>query len=98
MSYNESSEWDEKSEMECLVIFKKLEAEKFPGGKQMEYCQTLSLNTNLDVGNISATVSNYKSVAGVNKHSNASENTKRLYQQYRNLSVTEIEAIIGKMV
>lgn len=37
MPYNESSEWNEVNEMKCLVIFKKLEDEKFPRGKQMEY-------------------------------------------------------------
>jgi hypothetical protein len=80
MAYKDSSEWNEENEIRCLVIFKKLEAENFPSGKQVEYCRALALATNLDAGNISAKVSNYKSEAGINKPSNASENTKCVYR------------------
>jgi hypothetical protein len=97
MTYKDSSEWNEQNEMRCLAIFKKLEAENFPRGKQMEYCRLLASSTNLDAGNISAKVSNYKSVAGINKHSNASENTKRLYKEYGHLSANEIESLASKM-
>jgi hypothetical protein len=94
MTYNESSEWNEKNEMQCLVIFKKLECENFARGKQVEYCQKMAAITKLDVGNISAKISNYKSVAGVNKPSNASKNTKQIYQKYGHLSIAEIESLI----
>jgi len=97
MSYNESSEWNEKNEMQCLAIFKKLERENFPRGKQMEYCQKMAMATNLDTGNISAKVSNYKSVAGINKPSNASINTRQLYKKYGHLSVTEIEIVLANL-
>jgi len=97
MSYNESSEWNEKNEMECLAIFKILERENFPRGKQMEYCQKMAMLTKLDAGNISAKISNYKSVAGINKPSNASKNTKQLYKKYGHLSVTEIKAILANL-
>ncbi|NOY48409.1 MAG: hypothetical protein GXO84_09510 [Chlorobi bacterium] len=96
MSYRNASQWDEKKEIQCLIIFKKLEAEKFPYGKQMDYCREISKATKLSPGNLSAKVSNYKSVAGINKASNASINTIELYKKYGHLSITKLQNIIGK--
>ena len=48
----------------------------------MEYCREISMVTKLDPTNISAKVGNYKSVAGVNKASNASTNTIELYLKH----------------
>jgi hypothetical protein len=97
MSYRDDSEWNEKNELKCLFIFKKLEAEKFPRGKQMEYCREMERSTNLDAGNISAKVSNYKSVANINNASNASENTKEIYKKYNHLSLREIQDLINSL-
>ena len=94
MGYRANSQWNEKNELRCLVIFKKLQAENFPRGKQMEYCREMSSATALDEGNISAKVSNYKSVAGINNSSNASINTIELYRKYNSLSIQEIEELI----
>ena len=94
MTYSEDSNWDEKSEIKCLIIFKKLEAENFPRGMQMDLCREITKETNLDPGNLSAKISNYKSVAGVNKHSNASSNTVELYNKYKNLSIHELENLL----
>ncbi len=94
MSYRKNSEWSEQNEICCLIIFKRLKEENFPRKKQMEYCQDMSKSTNLDVGNISAKVSNYKSVAGINKPSNASQNTKEIYEKYKNFTVKELEDLI----
>lgn len=60
----------------------------------MEYCKEMSSITALDEGSISAKVSNYKSVAGINNISNASKNTIKLYQKYNSLSIQEIEKLI----
>lgn len=92
MSYR--SNWNEKNELECLLIFKQLEADNFPRGKQMALCRELSKKTNLKATNISAKICNYKSVAGINNSSNASQNTIRIYQGYRNLSIQELEELI----
>lgn len=62
----------------------------------MELCQDMSRVTNLETGNISAKVSNYKSVAGINKPSNASSNTVSLYDRFGSLSATEINNLIKK--
>lgn len=94
MGYKNNSLWNDENELRCLIIFKKLQAENFPRGKQMEYCIEMSKITKLDPGNISAKVSNYKSVAGINNHSNASTNTTKFYKEYGRLSINEIESIL----
>jgi len=94
MSYRATSHWNENNEIKCLIIFKKLQASNFPRGKQMEYCREMSRSTNLDPGNISAKVCNYKSVAGVNYASNASVNTVELYKRYGHLSIKELENLV----
>lgn len=97
MSFRESSNWNELNELRSLVIFKKLELEGFPRNKQMELCKAMALKTHLDAGNISAKVSNYKSVAGINNPSNASVNTKEIYKKYGSLSLSEIEKHVAKL-
>ena len=62
----------------------------------MDYCREISKITKLDPSNLSAKVSNYKSVAGVNKVSNASINTVELYQKYGQLSISELEKLVAK--
>lgn len=95
MSYRESSMWNERNELRCLLIFKKLQAEKFRRGRQMGYCREMAAETHLDAGSISAKICNYKSVAGVNKPSNASANTIDIYNTYGNLSMEALNKIIG---
>ena len=97
MSYRPTSLWNEATEIRCLIIFKKLQAQNFPRGKQMDYCRAMSRITKLGPGNISAKVCNYKSVAGVNNASNASINTKNLYQKYGHLTVDDLDSILAKM-
>ncbi len=75
MSYRITSNWNNKNEILCLIIFKKLEAAKFPRGMQMEYCREMSLTTKLKLTSVNAKVGNYKSVARVIRPSNASKNT-----------------------
>ena len=96
MSYRDASHWDEKKEILCLIIFKKLQAENFPRGKQMDYCREISKATKLSPGNLSAKVSNYKSVAGINKASNASVNTIEIYKKYGHLSIQKLQNITAK--
>ncbi|MGY0587933.1 MAG: hypothetical protein ACW7DS_18160 [Paraglaciecola chathamensis] len=97
MSFRKNSEWNELNELRSLVIFKKLESLGFPRNKQMELCKAMALKTNLDAGNISAKVSNFKSVAGINKPSNASVNTKEIFKKYGGLSLPEIEEKVSEM-
>ena len=88
------SEWNEKNELRSLLIFKKLEANNFPRGKQVELCREIEKITSLSTGNISAKVSNYKSIAGINNSSNASENTKKIYKNFKDFSISQLEKVI----
>ena len=53
---------------------------------------------NLSSGSISAKVSNFKSLEGVNNNSNASNNSKIIYKKYNQLSVDELEKMILKLL
>ncbi|QKJ22039.1 hypothetical protein [Poseidonibacter lekithochrous] len=44
--------------------------------------------------NLSAKVSNYESVENINKPSNASHNTKRMYLKYKDYNIFELEEVI----
>ncbi len=94
MSFRKNSNWNEKNELKVFLIFKKLEKECFPRGKQIELSRQMAKNTNLSEGSISAKVGNYKSVAGINNNSNASKYTKLFYLKYKSLSIKEVEQII----
>ncbi len=97
MSFRNESNWNEKNELKAFLIFKRLQAVNFPRGKQMELCRQMEQETSLEAGNISAKVSNYKSVAGINNGSNASNDTKQSYLKYKDLSIKELEDIINKV-
>jgi hypothetical protein len=94
MTYKESSEWNELNELRCLEIFQKLREENFPRGRQIDLCKKMARITNLEVGSISAKVSNYKSVGGINRASNASSNTMRLFSKFGELSAIQLGALI----
>ena len=97
MSFKNDSNWNKKNELKAFLIFKKLEALNFPRSKQMELCRKMEKETNLDAGNISAKVSNYKSVAGINNNSNASSDTKENYSRYKDYSIAKLEELISKV-
>lgn len=91
MTYRADSEWNRKNELNCLIIFKELESKGFPRGEQMKCSRKMAKYTNLDAGNISAKINNFKSVAGINAKSNASKNTVEIYKQYGHLPINQIE-------
>ncbi|CED57153.1 putative uncharacterized protein [Aliivibrio wodanis] len=97
MSYRNSSLWNELNELRCLLAFKRLSFLGFPYGKQSEYAQEISVKSGLSVGNISAKICNYKSVAGVNKDSNASKNTIDLFHKYEKFSIEQVEKAIKQL-
>ena len=89
----EGLDWNDVTEMMCLLIFKKLKEQGFLRGLQKSHCKKMASipNIGLSEGSISAKVSNYKSVAGINKPSNASKNTERIYKENHKLSIKELE-------
>lgn len=96
MSYRAWSLWNEKNELRCLIIFRRLQAANFPRGMQMDLCREMSRVTGLDPRSISAKVCNFKSLAGVNRASNASRNTVEIHQRYRFWLLRELEQELGR--
>jgi hypothetical protein len=96
MTYHNGSNWNDLTELKCLLIFKKLEFESFPRGSQRKLSLELEGLSNLKFSSITAKVSNYKTVAGVNKSSNFSINTKKIYENFGHLKVVDIEKVILK--
>jgi len=97
MSFKDSSNWNEKNELKAFIIFKRLEELNFPRGKQIELCRVMEKETKLAAENICAKVSNYKSIAGINNNSNASNDTKEAYIKYKDYSIKDLEEIISKI-
>jgi len=94
MTYKNNSEWNEINEIKSFIIFRQLEKEMFPRNRQMQLCEAMAKETKLAKGNISAKVSNYKSVAGYNNISNASKNTKRIYALYKDYSIEDLKLVL----
>ena len=93
MSYRAGSNWSEQNEIRCLIIFRRLQDEGFPRGRLAEYCREMSRSTKIPTGSISAKVCNYKSLAGVNADSNASRNSRKVFEKYGQLSIQELEGL-----
>lgn len=98
MNYKVESNWNDLNELRCLVILKKLILEGFPRNRQIDLCRELAKKCNLKVGSISAKVSNYKSLAGINNKSNASNNSEFIYNNYNKYSIIELEKIIFDLI
>ena len=96
MSYSYQSNWSDKAEIECLIALKYLIDEGFPRGRQSEFSDIISAKYKLDKGSVSAKISNFKSLAGINNASNASENSRRIYRQYSKQSISDLEKLINK--
>lgn len=94
MAYRNSSLWNERNEIRSLIIMKRLQDEGFPRGRQMELCREMSRITGLDPASISAKVGNYKSLAGINKSSNASVNSRDVYERYGRTAIDALEAMV----
>jgi len=94
MNYRIGSNWNDVNELRALAIFKMLKEQGFPRGEQMSCCKAISNITGLSSGSLSAKVCNYKSVAGINRHSNASLKTKEIYEKYGHLKAGDIEKLI----
>jgi hypothetical protein len=95
MRYRTTSHWNEKNEIRCLIIFKKLQAENFPRGKQTEYCREMSRLTNIEPIKIISKVSDYKAAARVNFASNASVKAIEQFKKYGQLPIEKLEKLVG---
>jgi hypothetical protein len=89
-----TSGWSLENELRCFIIFKKLEAEDFARRRQSELCREMANNSDLSFRTIMAKVGNFKSEAGIIRSSNASDATKFIVKNYRNMSLKEVEALL----
>lgn len=96
MGYRVGSLWNETNEIRCLIAFKKLQAEGFPRGRQMEMSRELSGLTGISAGSLHSKIGNYKSMAGVIGDSNASQGTRDVYRQYGGSSIAELESLLSQ--
>lgn len=94
MEFRAGSQWSEQNEIRSFIIFKQLQLEGFPYGRQAELCREMAAVTNLDWSNISAKVTNYKSLAGLVRPNHASRNSAAIYERYRDYSVGQLRALL----
>lgn len=93
-SFNQTSGWSLELELECFVIFKKLEDANFPRGMQSALCNELSKHYLLDSGTLKAKVGNFKSESGYTNETNASKATKYIIENYHAMSLSEAIALL----
>ena len=93
-NFNPISGWTLELELECFVICKKLEAEKFPRGMQTELCDELSKRCSLDSGTLKAKVGNFKSESGHTNETNASKATKYIVENYGAMDFYQAKALL----
>jgi hypothetical protein len=97
MNYKDTSDWNDINELRCLLILKKLIDENFPRNRQMQLCREVTIISNLTSGSISAKVSNYKSLAGINNKSNVSNSSKIIYEKHKQYSISELDKVIAEL-
>jgi len=93
-TFNSGSGWSLDMELECFLIYKKLENSEFLYGEQIKLCRELSSKSNLSFESINAKVGNFKSEAGITNESNSSKATKYLMENYGGMSLLEAESLL----
>jgi len=78
--------WTKDDELQCFLIYKKLENDKFPRGLQQQLCEKLAAINGISVGSLSAKVVNYKSEFKVNNSSNSSKATIDIVEKFGHLT------------
>jgi len=92
--YRASSKWNDLNELLCLLAYKQLEEASFPRNMLTELAKNISQKTGLSIDSVKAKIGNYKSVAGVTGHSNASQNTVSTYHNHGHLNSSALEKLI----
>ncbi len=93
-NFNSGSGWSLEMELECFLIFKKLEEASFLRGMQTELCNELASRSNLSLETVKAKVGNFKSEAGVTNESNSSKATIYIVENFGHFSAPEAEALL----
>jgi len=82
--------WNDKKELQCYTIFRYLVSKNFPRGEQIKFSRQLASINGLLEGSISAKISNFKSLAEINNQSNASKNSKIIFDKYREYDIEKL--------
>lgn len=90
-----NSKWNDRNELECLLAFKQLEEEGFPRNRHTELAKNIARQSGLKVTSVIAKIGNYKSVAGITRHSNASRRTIYMYEKYGHFTCSQIRELIA---
>lgn len=98
MTYKDNSDWNDINEIRCLIILKILILENFPRNRQMELSKELARTSKLSKESISAKVSNFKSLAKINNNSNASKNSKLVFEKYNGYTIVELQKTISEFI
>lgn len=93
--YRAGSKWNDLNELRCLHALKQLQEKSFPRNLLTELAEGIAKISGLDVGSVKAKIGNYKSVAGVTGHSNASQNTVFIYNKYGQFSAVKLQEFIS---
>jgi len=92
--YRASSKWSDLNELRCLLAYKKLEEARFPRNMQADLAKGIARQSGIPESSVKAKIGNYKSVAGVTGHSNASQGTISMYRHYGHLTSAQLEELI----
>ncbi len=92
-NYRDGSKWNDLNELRCLKAYKQLEEANFPRNMHAELAAGIARQSGLSVGTVKAKIGNYKSVAGVTGHSNASQNTLSMYRKHGHLNSAQIQKL-----
>lgn len=94
--YRSNSKWSDLNELRCLQAFVILKENNNPRNLLTELATNISKESGLSVGSVKAKIGNYKSVAGVTGHSNASLNTKSMFKNFGHLSSAQLQKLINE--
>ena len=89
--YRQGSKWNDLNELRCLLAFKQLQENNFPRNMLTELAEGIAKISGLDIGSVKAKIGNYKSVAGVTGHSNASLETISIFKKYGQFSSSQLK-------
>ncbi len=90
-NYRDDSIWNDELELRCFLIYKKAEVQNFKRGLATDLCRELAKSQKLDEGTLKAKVGNYKSLGGYTKPTNASTATKKVFEQYKDFTIDQLE-------
>jgi len=92
--YRAGSNWSDLNELRCLLAYKQLEEARFPRNMLSELARDIARKSGIPEGSIKAKIGNYKSVAGVTGHSNASQETISMYREHGHLTSAQLKELI----